>query len=94
MDVTSSRISLTAWGRLYGFDKRVVSKMHTEGRLPPELQVETLPNGRHYVIVPPTRMVAVSYMRGYRPVINPMTWTVRWGEWRNGLPHTDIVLMR
>ena len=27
--------------------------MHRDGRLPPELQVEQLPNGRHYVVVPP-----------------------------------------
>ena len=52
-DVTSRHISLTAWGRLYGLNKSTVSKMHMSGRLPPELQVETLPNGRHYVIAPP-----------------------------------------
>ena len=52
-DVISRRISLTAWGRLYGLNKSTVSKMHMSGRLPPELRVETLPNGRHYVIVPP-----------------------------------------
>ena len=27
--------------------------MHHAGRLPPELQVEHLPNGRYYVVVPP-----------------------------------------
>ena len=53
MDVTSRRISLTAWGRLYGFDKAATSRLHRDGNLPPELQVETLPTGRHYVIVPP-----------------------------------------
>lgn len=53
MDVTSRRISLTAWGRLYGFDKATTSRMHHAGRLPPELQVERLPNGRYYVVVPP-----------------------------------------
>ena len=53
MDVISRRISLTAWGRLYGFDKATTSRLHLAGKLPPELQVETLPTGRHYVIVPP-----------------------------------------
>lgn len=53
MDVTSRRISLTAWGRLYGFDKGTTSRMHHAGKLPPELQVEQLPNGRYYVVVPP-----------------------------------------
>ena len=53
MDVVRRRISLTAWGRLYGFDKATTSRLHRDGKLPPELQVETLPTGRHYVIVPP-----------------------------------------
>ena len=53
MDVISRHISLTAWGRLYGFDKATTSRLHRDGKLPPELQVETLPTGRHYVIVPP-----------------------------------------
>ena len=53
IDVISRRISLTAWGRLYGFDKATTSRLHRDGKLPPELQVETLPTGRHYVIVPP-----------------------------------------
>ena len=53
MDVTSRRISLTAWGRLYGFDKATTSRMHLGGKLPPELKIEQLPNGRYYVIVPP-----------------------------------------
>lgn len=53
MDVTSRRISLTSWGRLYGFDKGTTSRMHHAGKLPPELQVEQLPNGRYYVVVPP-----------------------------------------
>ena len=53
MDVVSRRISLTAWDRLYGFDKATTSRMHRDGRLPPELQVEQLPNGRYYVVVPP-----------------------------------------
>ena len=51
MDVVSKRISLTAWGRLYGFDKATTARLHKQGRLPPELQVETLPTGRHFVIV-------------------------------------------
>ncbi len=46
MDVVSRRISLTAWGRLY-------SRLHHTGKLPPELQIEQLPNGRYYVVVPP-----------------------------------------
>ena len=53
MDVISKRISLTAWGRLYGFDKATTARLHKQGRLAPELQVETLPTGRHFVIVPP-----------------------------------------
>ena len=53
MDVVSRRISLTAWGRLYGFDKATTARMHHAGKLPPELQVEQLPNGRYYVVVPP-----------------------------------------
>ena len=53
MDVVSRRISLTAWGRLYGFDKATTARMHHVGRLPPEFQVEHLPNGRYYVVVPP-----------------------------------------
>ena len=53
MDVVSRRISLTAWGRLYGFDKATTSRLHHTGKLPPELQVERLPNGRYYVVVPP-----------------------------------------
>ena len=53
MDVGSRRITLTAWGRLYGFDKATTSRLHLTGRLPPELQIEQLPNGRYYVVVPP-----------------------------------------
>ena len=53
MDVISRRISLTAWGRLYGFDKATTSRMHGAGKLPPQLQIERLPNGRYYVVVPP-----------------------------------------
>ena len=56
MDVISKRISLTAWGRLYGFDKATTARLHKQGRLAPELQVETLPTGRHFVIVPPDNM--------------------------------------
>ena len=53
MDVTSKRIGLTAWGRLYGFDKATTSRLHHTGKLPAGLQIEQLPNGRYYVIVPP-----------------------------------------
>ena len=52
MDVTSRRISLTAWGRLYGFNKATTSRLHRDGKLPPELPIEQLPNGRYYVVVP------------------------------------------
>ena len=52
MDVVSRRISLTAWGRLYGFDKATTSRMHHAGKLPPELQLERLPNGQYYVVAP------------------------------------------
>ena len=52
MDVVSRRISLTAWGRLYGFDKATTARMHHAGKLPPELQIEQLPNRRYYVVVP------------------------------------------
>ncbi len=52
MDGISRRISLTAWGRLYGFDKATTSRLHLTGKLPPELQIEQLPNGRYYVVVP------------------------------------------
>ena len=40
MDVISNRTSLTAWGRLHGFDKAMTSRLHLTGRLPPELQSE------------------------------------------------------
>ena len=53
MDLVSQRISLTAWGRLYGFDKATTSRLHRTGKLPPELQIEQLPNERYYVVVPP-----------------------------------------
>ncbi len=52
MDVTSRRISLTAWGRLYGFNKATTSRLHRDGKLPAGLEIEQLPNGRYYVIVP------------------------------------------
>ena len=35
MDVISKRISLTAWGRLYGFNKATTSRLHRQGKLPP-----------------------------------------------------------
>ncbi len=53
MDVVNRRISLTAWGRLYGFDKATTSRLHHTGKLPSELQIERLPTGRYYVVVPP-----------------------------------------
>ena len=36
MDVISKRIRLTAWGRLYGFNKATTSRLHRQGKLPPE----------------------------------------------------------
>ena len=53
MDVISRRISLTAWGRLYGFDKATTSRLHRQGKLPPDLKIERFPTGRYYVVVPP-----------------------------------------
>ena len=53
MDVISKHISLTAWGRLYGFGKATTSRLHRTGKLPPELRIEQLPNGRYYVVAPP-----------------------------------------
>ena len=53
MDVVSRRISLAAWGRLYGFDKATTARMHHAGKLPPDLEIEQFPNGRYYVVVPP-----------------------------------------
>ena len=41
------------WGRLYGFDKATTSRLHLTGKLPLVLQIEQLPNGRYYVVVPP-----------------------------------------
>ena len=35
------------------FDKATTSRLHLTGKLPPELQIEQLPNGRYYVVVPP-----------------------------------------
>lgn len=55
MDVTSRRISLTAWGRLYGFDKATMSRLHRQGKLPPDPVIETLPTGRHFVVLPGDR---------------------------------------
>ena len=49
----SRRISLTARGRLYGFDKATTSRLHRDGKLPPDLNIEQLPNGRYYVVAPP-----------------------------------------
>ena len=53
MEVTSRRISLTAWGRLCGLDKATTSRMNLAGKLPAELQVEQLPSGRYNVVAPP-----------------------------------------
>ena len=51
MDVISRRISLTAWGRLYGFDKATTSRLHLTGKLAGTSA--SSPNGRYYVVVPP-----------------------------------------
>ena len=65
MDVTSRRISLTAWGRLYGFDKATTSRLHRQGKLPPELKIERFPTGRYYVVVPEeSESRCVLYARG------------------------------
>ena len=37
----------------HGFDQATTSRLHHAGKLPPELQIEQLPNGRYYVVVPP-----------------------------------------
>ena len=37
INIISCRISLTAWGRLYGFDKATTSRLHRTGKLPPDL---------------------------------------------------------
>ena len=48
-------MNLTAWSRLYPYAS--TSRLHpggtSTGKLPPELQVEQLPNGRYYGVVPP-----------------------------------------
>ena len=31
-----------------GFDQATTSRLHHAGKLPPELQIEQLPNGRYY----------------------------------------------
>ena len=55
MDVVSRRIGLTAWGRLYGFDKATTARRHHAGWLPPALPLERLPNGRCHGVVPPAQ---------------------------------------
>ena len=55
MDVVGRRIGLTAWSRLYGFDKVITTRMHHAGRLPPEPRSERLPNGRCHGVVPPAQ---------------------------------------
>ena len=50
MDVVGRRIGLTAWGRLYGFDKATPARRHHAGRVPPE---QRLPNGHCHVAVLP-----------------------------------------
>lgn len=46
MDMVGRRISLTAWGRLYGFDKATTARMHHAGRRP---------NGRGHGVFPPAQ---------------------------------------
>ena len=88
MDVVSRRISLTAWGRLYGFDKATTSRLHHTGKLPPELQIEQLPNGRYYVVVPPgndARCVVYARVSSgdqlYTPGSPPGTSWRTWTSW-------------
>ncbi len=90
MDVISRHISLTAWGRLYGFDKATTSRLHLAGKLPPELQIERLPSGRYYVVVPPeSEGRCVVYARVSsgdqkedldRPVGRVVEWATRHGH--------------
>ena len=95
MDVVSRRISLTAWGRLYGFDKATTSRLHHTGKLPPELQIEQLPNGRYYVVVPPDNDGrCVVYRPGFFRGPERKIWTGRWvGSW-NRRPSRVIVRTR
>ena len=55
MDVVGRRMSLTAWGRLYDFDKSTTARRHHAGRLPPEIRIERRPNGRCHGVVPPAQ---------------------------------------
>ena len=84
MDVTSRRISLTAWGRLYGFNKATTSRLHHAGKLPPELQIEQLPNGRYYVVVPAQNDGRLVVYARCLLQIRKRTWTARSGGLSSG----------
>ena len=77
MDVVSRRISLTAWGRLYGFDKATTARMHHAGKLPPELQIEQLSRVNHIC-----RLASISFA-GSPPRLGPVAglrWSGSWGR--------------
>ena len=82
MDVVTRRISLKAWGRLYGFDKATTARMHHAGKLPPGLQVKQFRNGRYYVVVPPEKRRALrgvrsDLVRGPEGITGPTGWPGR-----------------
>ena len=88
--VISKRISLTAWGRLYGFNKATTSRLHQRGKLPPELEIEQLPNGRYYVIVPPeggarcvlyARVSSADQRGGLDRQASRLAEWAEWAEW-------------
>ena len=92
MDVISRRISLICLGSpLRSFDKATTSRMHQAGRLPAELQVEQLPNGRYYVVVPPEndgRLVVYARVSSADQKEDTIGTVGRLVEWGNaaGLP--------
>ncbi len=79
MDVVGRRISPTAWGRLYGFDKATTARMHHAGTLPPALRMERRPNGRGHVVAPPARegrgVVYARVASADRQVVRVVAWT-------------------
>lgn len=96
MDVTSKRISLTAWGRLYGFDKATTSRLHKQGKLPPDLVIETMPTGRHFVVVPerpPDGCVLYARVSSTDQRDDLDRQVGRLSEWatRNGYQPTEVV---
>ena len=94
MDVVSQRISLTAWGRLYGFDKATTSRLHRTGKLPPELQIEQLPNGRYYLVAPAANEGRCVVYARVASGDQRQDWTGRWAGWWNGPPNRVTGRMR